>query len=379
MKPFKKRSLWIFLGFLCSLLMGACAPPLNMRDFLADDRIWGERVGLETDLPGLVAGYRSIRGLRNDRYYLVQVLDENRLSLGFWFVSRNGILLEAFQEDGSPADLSFELIGRVSGGSILYLNNDFTYIVSAAGALMGYTLTYFDTDSFPPGASTGSAIIPPTTTINGLPGISLAAPLKAYFLLDIAPVIAAGNYEIVAVPVRPDAGISALVFPDTSLAGMSLIELPEAGAAADYIFVEHDGSGAIVSFRFLRVQVADPPLEVSITLKPIPEFGNWPPLAPLNFSRSSLEDPDTALWSRLITIASPPGSAFVLATIEWRDYNFNVLPLASGALEFKLNFMETGYGALLPGETSRTRYLFVEAQDTAGSWWGGRIPVTTTH
>ena len=237
-------TLW-FAGIV--LLLSACVGPADIDDFLNDERVqkiigWVELENNTDD--NLQAGSKKITGLNPDKYYLVEELDENDVSQGFFYITKDGI---RWKDD-------LEMIGRVSGGTITGLTNFFTYKVYSAEPLTGNKTLYDLAAPPPPGASS-----PITIPASGI--VSLPAPNDTYYLdlgLDVSP----GTWEIVKIPYTPATGISTPV----SFVSGSIIKIDQAGGTTfDYVYIKKDTSGDIIvsSFGFLRVTIEKQP-EITI-------------------------------------------------------------------------------------------------------------------
>ena len=275
----KKNILFTATGIACALLIGACVMPANLDGFLDDNNVQTvirrNLVNLHdrTANRTLTAGNQRITGLNPNNYYLVKILEEladpddsygpiilsvssipedipedGYESQGFWFVSRDGTLLQA----GENANLA--PLGRVSGGAIAGLDNDLTYIVWNAVPLQGYVSISSD---FP------GLMFPNLTRITDgtIPLPSL--PPDYHISMALSPagtgepaITLEGNYTIVRVPVIPDAAVSTVM---TSPAGTSTVLSLQTVSKVDYVFIEYDEYDNVVSFRVLRVIMEDVP------------------------------------------------------------------------------------------------------------------------
>ena len=418
-----KNILFFAAGIACAILISACVMPVDIDEFLGDEEVQRiireNRVGLyNRTLPhegNLTAGNQRIFGLSPYNYYLVKVLREQYdpsgamtglmfqhnipgdvedilnegdydydgfAEEGFWFVSRSGLLI---QEDG----VGLAPLGRVNqtdtGRSIRSLFNDLTYIVWNAVPLTGYVLVY-DLENI----SYLSGTAPPTPTPIENGRITLHAP-DYYFFMDITSenaITVAGNYTIVRVPVIPDAAASSV---SHSAAGNSTVLSLETVQEVDYVFIEYDTYGNVISFRVLSIimEYAAPPPppngygDLTITL------GWAAPGAPLTVVGNITFN--TATWQ--IEGGPAAGQTTMLISIDnaisWNDILWRafdpvdgvMVPLmdANGVLvgdtgSFTLSFSEDAYHAFmftLPG----IHHINVEARRD-GRTYSGTIVIT---
>jgi len=310
-----------------ALLTACLMEPIDLETFLEDEKIIEIiekskiKVGLHADSdPGLIAENAKISNLDASKYYMVEVFNEEMVSQGVKYVSKDGILVN-----------NLNLIGRPAGKAVTSLNNDYTYLVNAAKPLTG-SVTFYDTDNSPPlSFGTGSA-----ATISG--SMIIPAPDESLFL-DLVPALNADkSYSVVSVPVlNPSSGQPSNVpFVASAPAGMLVIELYGEGVTADYVIAEDDGSGAINSFRVLRVAVKLGPLPVAVTLTSIqnPKDNDFVDVATVQFDRDKLSTgiPSDAIIPITITNASS------FTSVIWY-YDDPGNPLFSGSA-YNMNFAD---------------------------------------
>jgi len=276
----KKTAIFSLLGIAATLLMGACLQPPNIDDFIRDDDVQDivsrglvNLIDL-TENENLVAGNRRITGLSANGYYLVEVLDEDEESLGYRFVSANGILT------------TLDMIGNVNGGAIVGLNNDYTYIVKNAVALTGIVQYLLNLNAAP---------VSGITITQGK--INVPRPEGQHFLnfYDILPVTGNYAYDVLRIHVSPSSPPPhsyILTHIDNELLA---IELPGNASISDYIFFAEDPDDYSFDrfrFRVLRVEVKAPEmLEIILTLE-IDDYS--PAVTNLDFDRSIPRPP--AAW-----------------------------------------------------------------------------------
>ena len=242
---FPKIEKYSFFISLILILMGACiADPVDLEKFLEDEKVQEiiengkEKVGLHPDSDsGLTATSSQITGLNADKYYIVEIFDENMVSQAVNYVSKEGVLVN---------DLN--LIGRVTEKTIINLNRNNTYLVKSAVSLLG-NVTYFDlNDSSLLANDSGTA----AAIANG--SISIKTPKNQYYLNLVPALLADGNYNIVMVSAVNSA--STVTPLNTAPDGMLVIALQEENTTTDYVIAENNDSGGIESFRVLSVVVS---------------------------------------------------------------------------------------------------------------------------
>jgi len=294
-KMFSRSVFLMVLGIAAALFISACVEPLNIEEFINNEKVQNiinkERVGLKNYTGHtLTAGNERITGLNPERYYMVEILDENGdqfIPQEIWFVDGSGYLA-----------LDFEDIRRVSGGIIRNLDNDLIYAVYSA-PITG-NLTLYDQVSLPPG--TGVTV---AANANGIISPVLQAPKNNYYLELPSSIDLSCNilmFPVVPIPGDPDA-----------ISFEPIIELEGEGTTTDYVF--YDSTSHNEPLRFLRVAIAAeiPPVDIIINIT----FGVTGDLGEsLIFSPPILTvSQDTLLAGGLqITIN---GSNFVPGNVEW--------------------------------------------------------------
>ena len=82
-----KIARFAILGMAGILILSACLEPVDIDAFYAQDS-----VDLHPDSePYLIAGNRIIRGLDPNKYYKIEEINENGISLGVMYVIENGM------------------------------------------------------------------------------------------------------------------------------------------------------------------------------------------------------------------------------------------------------------------------------------------------
>ena len=226
---FSKAVFLVISGIACVLFFSACVMPHSLDDFSEEDEVQlivsRGLVDLydETENRNLVAGYRRIRGLNPDNYYIVEVVDEYYIR-SIWFVSRDGFLVG-----------NMDRLGRSDDGTIIGLRNDYTYTVHNARALTGMA-ALFDPSVLYPYEGDGIPIQIPASGRLQLPYT------KAGYFLNLHHILPeAGNFTIIRVPVLPDlppphATPATRIILNGDNAEMLAIELPGENEIVDFVF-----------------------------------------------------------------------------------------------------------------------------------------------
>jgi len=224
----QKNTIFTILCITIALFMSGCPQPLNINEFLGDEKVQdvinSERVNLIQPMPDkhLIAGNQRISGFRSGHYYRVEAEDENGdpVPASSGYVRANGQLGTLGQ------------IGRFEG-TMLGLNNDYTYTVWYASPLTG-SMTVYD--------PANTAISPPYTVGNS--GLTIPDTYENHTLaLPTGPGTNAGSlYAIVS---------SSNTTTTATIPGSGRIPLVTTGTT-DYIF--HDTSDPN-SFRVLKVSI----------------------------------------------------------------------------------------------------------------------------
>lgn len=258
----------------------------------------------------LRAGYRRITGLNQNNFYMVEELDKNFTSLGFWFVRRNGKL-----------DRELIHIGRTDGEAIINLNNDHTYVVRNARAVRGF-VRYFDLDDMfvpnPPSAN--------SKAVNGK--LFLRGPDIQYLIsLPPDPEHPDLDYEYVTRVLVPGPGESVRIL--SSAEGRVIhLQMQDSYAAEDYIFFAEDAGSEMLDRFSFRVLTVIPVFGVTVTVYPVDvSGGNLPtftPLGPLYQHELGTIYP----YARFMFYN--PGGAFT--NIEWRDERNNLIGTTGSVL-----------------------------------------------
>lgn len=369
-----------FLAISCfALMLGACMQPVNLDLFdddpIVQDVVARNRVGLydRTGHGNLTSQYRSIHGLSPYNYYMVEVLEDGAIRGAIRFVSAGGLLVENLNE-----------IGRASGGVIIGLDNDLTYIVSNARALTGY-LSVFD-GYYPnlqhPAPNAGGAL--------QLPGV-----MSRYFLNIYAALPDAADYTIIRVPVTPGGApphpLPAFIINEAE--EIFGIQLPRHGTTADFLFFmeeptvypDPNGNGELddpferFSFWTLRTTIAvDPDApddhDLSITLQPITVPDDSPVVsAEIHFSADDLGTPEAVVIIGIYNHQLFDPDSIRWMTLDWMTPPHQMRELHVGPA-FVLDF-DTEYLLNAPG----TRFINIEATtDDGASHWSAAIAVITT-
>jgi len=237
------------LGITAALFL-CCLEPVNKGAFFEDDTVKEiiernrPRVGL-IDYTGddLQAGDKVITGLNPDKFYMVEIRDEDGEPYPvpkIVYVMKDGNLAADMKE-----------IGKVTGRTIRNLDNPLTYAVYSASPL---TLTdpitlYIDFSAITP------ISLPLETDDNGL---TLSSKYAEHFL-DLSSVIETGTK---------------IVNANDNKTEFIRIELAAAGTTTYFVF--HDISDP-ESFRFLRVIIEPiPTFTINITSTDVPSAANAP-------------------------------------------------------------------------------------------------------
>jgi len=228
-------------------MLNACIEPLHLDDFFNDDTVIDaierDRVGLDDKTSdGLHRGNQRILGLKPDKYYMVEVHDEDKNFLLVTYVKTSGELAE---ETGDLTTL--EQIGMVSTGVIIGLNNAYTYTVYDAKPLTGTMKRYDisnpdDLNADPPPAGHNITA--------GNSGITVNTPTNFHFLDLSSQTNNDNTYDVLRLPVSDDDNRVLL-----TLGTDRLLRLSRAYKETDYIIVEYEGT-EIKSFRVLRVTIS---------------------------------------------------------------------------------------------------------------------------
>jgi len=224
----------VIFAIFCVLFTGACLEQPDIDKFLNDDEVLdfierlSEKVGL-IDHTGdnLTAASERINGFKADKYYMVDVLNENMESQGIKFVTENGALSSQFNQ-----------IRRIKVTTITGLNNNYTYAVYSS-AITG-NMIYYDMASPPPPTGTPITI---TANANGI--ITLPVNNNTYYLELMSNINTTS--EILKLSINPMANT-----PDAhAFITGRIIKLEDKGTITDYIF--HDADNTTSPLRFLQV------------------------------------------------------------------------------------------------------------------------------
>jgi len=223
-----------------AFLVCSCLEQLDYEEFIEDEGVQefaekiNERVGLfdKTDGQHLTRGSGSITGLKADRYYMVEIVNENgsqKSPREIHFVQANGTL-SANTIDNPNAHL---LIRRIPSNvtAIAGLYNDKYYAVYSAvitGALYSY-----DTNTAPSVAGGGDEVSP-AINANGL--ITLKKPENGYYLR--IPAVDASSYTVLKSDVLPSPPSNPA--EHQFINSLNIIQLREKDTTTDYIFYNKD-------------------------------------------------------------------------------------------------------------------------------------------
>jgi len=335
-KLYLKNALFAALGIASALYLGACLKPVDMEAFLRDEKVQDiinrNKVGL-LNYTGhnLTAGNQRITGLDPNRYYMVEILDED----GEPFTPQR----IRFVNGSGNLDNNFNQIRRTPGGTINNLNNDLIYAVYSAPITGNMTL--YELASPPPPTGTGITV---TANPNGIITPSIPAPDDTYYL---------------QFPPDIDTGCSILMFPVVPLANPNpvnfitgrIIELEGEGTTTDYVLYD---AGDAVPLKFLRVSIEAiiPPVDfvINVAFEIIGDNGEL-----LAFTPGSLSVSQDDLLAGGLTITVNGGSVpgFNPAGTEWwfggallhTGANFtmrgldNIEYLVLGSKEFTVEFV----------------------------------------
>jgi len=247
----------VFFPFFClaaAFLMSACLEPQNVGKFLESDEVQDKiertRVGL-TDLSGdgLFAGNERITGLKPDKYYRVEIHEEDEDDedetiniLTYKFVSREGRLVDKLED-----------ANRAPGTAIINLSNSLNYIVYSASPLSG-SMTIYHVES--PAMIAAAKNSDVTELYASSDGISIRKPEDTHtYYLELPEFIKKsvedGNtFQILLVPVNTT---STPRLVSTIPGHSNIIQLRGEGTITDYVFVEYDDKGKIIGFYTLKV------------------------------------------------------------------------------------------------------------------------------
>ena len=356
------------------LLFGTCINPVDIDDFIEDEKVQNiihrNRVTLINHTSdNLAAGNERISGLNPNRYYMVMIEemdeDENPTAFEYYsFVSAGGLLV---------ANLAN--IGRVSGTVITGLNNHFRYTVWAASPITNISsMTLYDTNSVPP----DNPVALPSGVLTEI-GLTLAAPANNYHL-DFGSAITIGwSYVIAPVP-----GVAS---PSETVANTTL-QLRGANTTTDYVFINGNDH---TSFRVLRIriQAAAPvvppatPNQITLTVTPVSLAEGGPYMAAIDLGSFTLAQLETA--DLTITFINGIG-VNEFTNIQWRtSIGGNTVLSTTNTLRLNFPAGSINNGAVgLPTvniyqyKTQGTHSIYLRAT-RGGVEWGGTIIYTVSN
>ena len=300
-KLFSKNVIFMVSGIIAALFVSACLEPVDIEAFLRDDKVQEiinkERVGLKNHTGHtLTAGNEIINGLNPERYYLVEILDEDGdpyTPQKIRYVDESGYLAEDFED-----------LYRVSGGKIRNLNNDLTYAVYSAPITGNMRL---NDQASTPSPGTGTTV---TANASGKITPTLQAPKDSYYL-ELPTGVDPGS-DILKFPVAPIEDDPVTIPFETG----RIIKLDGEGTTIDYVF--RDLGNANEPLKFVKVVIAAeiPPVDIMISVS----FGlNGDLGESLTFTPSTLSvSQDTLLaGGLLITVNGSSIPGFIPANTEW--------------------------------------------------------------
>jgi len=321
-----------------ALLLSACLEPQDVGKFLESDEVQDKidrtRVGL-TDLSGdgLIAGNERITGLKIDRYYRVEIHEEDEndetiIISSYKFVSDEGKLVDYLKD-----------ANRVSGTAIINLHNNLDYIVDAAIPLTGSMKTYH-VESQAMIANPGDDDVDELYADSY--GISIKKPEDThYYYLELPDYIQEsideGNtFQILLVPLNTP-GDPRII---STVSGYdNIIPLRREGTITDYVFAEYNDEDIIIGFYVLKVIISGETPEDDDGIRVIITFNIVD--GELEFTPSITELSQAELIQNPIVVSITIGSNpdIVQGSVVWK-YNGEVIPLAD-ELTLVIDFSDT--------------------------------------
>jgi hypothetical protein len=346
----------IYAIFLC-----ACIEPVDKTTFFADDKVFlfiesgRERVKLINYTPdNLIAENGRIRGLNQNRYYMVEIRDGDGLPYPtplIKFVGANGQLGDTLAQ-----------IGRVGGGAITGLSNQLTYVIWSASPVNDVITVTPPCPNNPP----------PINDINGL--LTLSDPVGTTYNLDIGFDVNNTTRQAVKVPVTPSGAVDSLPIG-------TMFDLEVAGTTTDYVFYDEDDrpvGNQPAGFTFLRV-VINKITELTINLTPyaLPQdLTPDPSTNAVSIAMSEFEFGANTSNTRTFTINNAAG----LSNFIW-TYNGVPLNTATHGVTFNaarsqiiINF---GHAGMTNAQLNSvgTRLMTVQANGPGNVPWSGFITI----
>jgi len=337
-----RNAVFFTLIIATALVLYACLEPESMDFFLKNDDVKDfikkiNETVLIDDQTGdnLTAGYKKITGLKNDKYYMVEILDVDEKPFNpnmYRFVSSDGQLSSAIEN-----------IGFVSGGSIINLINEYKYIIWSASILEGEMKLYdIENETKLPTATE-------KTVTADESGLSLRVPEENYYL-NLDPFIKGGDFAISPIlPIDPSNEKSKGEF----IPGTKIIELKGEDTTTDYIFFDKNYDPGD-SFKVLKVKI-DPLIELDIILEPYE-----PPKLEIKI------DPPEGIFShnniQLVTFEVTNADDFNSDSFEWYYNNKEIGRGSSITIDFESeDSIESGLNAV------GSHYITVRATTGTGS------------